>query len=253
MDLADQVARDRDVIRAESDALLALAGGHWETPVRTCPEWQVGQLVAHVSGAQRMATAILRNGGERVSRRTQSGPPEGQDEVMAWFAAGRDQLLEVVAATDPEAPAWSWGGPDAQRAWWWARRQAQETMVHRWDAEHAVAAAEGRTDVTGFIPAVAAAGVDEHLCDFFPLWPTEARGDLHGTLHVHTTDTPGEWVVDLDDPSAPTRRDHAKADTAVRGPATEVLLWIWNRRPATAPVEAFGDGTVVAGWSRIAI
>jgi uncharacterized protein (TIGR03083 family) len=252
MDLADQVARDRDVIRTESAAALAIAGDHWETLVPTCPEWTVGQLLTHMGRAQRMATANLTNGGERVSPRTLSGPPEGKDAILEWFVAGLADLLEAIDTTDLEAPAWTFA-PTNQRAWWWARRQAQENMVHRWDAEHAVVTAAGRTDVTGFVPDVAAAGIDEHLCDFFPLWPKESRGDLHGTLHVHTTDADGEWVLDLDDPAAPTRRDHAKADTAVRGPATEVLLWLWNRRAATAPIETFGDGSVVAGWSRIAI
>jgi uncharacterized protein (TIGR03083 family) len=253
VDLARQVERDGEVLRVESERLLALAERHWDTPVPTCPDWDVGGLLAHVGGAQRAAMANVRAGGGRVSPRSLPGPPEGKDAVTAWFREGFEELRGALAATDPQAPAWTFRGPDGQHAWWWARRSAQEAMVHRWDADHAVGAAAGRTEVGGFDPEVAAAGIDEHLCDFLPLWPSGRRGDLHGTLHVHTTDTPGEWFVDLDDPSTPTRREHARADTAVRGPATEVLLWVWNRRPPTDPVEAYGDESVLTAWTRVAI
>jgi uncharacterized protein (TIGR03083 family) len=241
------------VIRTESERAFALAGDHWDTRVVTCPEWSMGDLLAHMGRAQRMATANMTNGGERTSWKKISRPPEDKDGVLAWFSEGTALLLEAIDTTDLEAPAWTFD-PKDQRAWWWSRRQAQETMVHRWDGEHAVVTAAGGTEVTGFIPEVAVAGIDEHLCNFFPMWPKEARGEaLRGTLHVHTTDADGEWFLDLDEPGTPTRREHAKADTAVRGPATEVLLWVWNRRPPAAPVETFGDRSVLEGWARIAI
>jgi uncharacterized protein (TIGR03083 family) len=251
-DVEDQVERDRGVISSEGERLIALAGEHWSTPVQTCPGWEVSTALAHVAVVHRWATANL-TAGERVRLSTMPRPPEGRDEALAWYREGLVGLLDAVARTDPLAPAWTFATPATQPAWWWARRQAQETGVHRWDAEHAVATKEGRPDVQGFEPAVAAAGIEEYFAVYLPRVPAERRAELRGTLHIHTTDTPGEWVVDLDDPAAPPRREHAKADTAVRGPASDVLLWLWNRRPPTAPLEVLGHTSVATGWTQIAI
>jgi hypothetical protein len=38
---------------------------------------------------------------------------------------------------------------------------------------------------------------------------------------------------------------HGKADAAVRGPASDLLLFLWNR---SASVETFGDPAVLASW-----
>ena len=43
-----------------------------------------------------------------------------------------------------------------------------------------------------------------------------------------------------------------KADVAVRGPASELLLVLWNRRPVvSSTAEVFGDRAIVERWQQL--
>jgi hypothetical protein len=44
-----------------------------------------------------------------------------------------------------------------------------------------------------------------------------------------------------------TRREHAKADCAVRATASDLFLLVWNRLTADG-LEAFGDATLLDVW-----
>ena len=68
-----------------------------------------------------------------------------------------------------------------------------------------------------------------------------------GTLHLHCTDTPGEWVASLSGRDLQVRREHAKADVAARGPAADLLLVVWRRLPVSA-LDVVGDATVLDAW-----
>jgi hypothetical protein len=61
-----------------------------------------------------------------------------------------------------------------------------------------------------------------------------------GSIHLHTTDTPGEWLVRLDAEGIHLTREHAKGDVAVRGPASDVLLVLMGRKTMGA-TDVFGD------------
>jgi MDMPI C-terminal domain len=96
--------------------------------------------------------------------------------------------------------------------------------------EHAVAAD------SGLLPRsldgdVAAASVEEFITELLPgLLSQEAGQGLSGTLHRHANDEPMEWRIDLDH-GAMSIHEHAKADTAIRGTRSELLLWLTNRCP----------------------
>ena len=95
---------------------------------------------------------------------------------------------------------------------------------------------------------LAADGIDEFL-DFLPRPGRARRGiPLSGSYHFHTTDVSGEWVVVFDDGAVTIRREHAKADVAVRGPASDLELFLYNRRDSDG-LEIFGDPAAVAAWS----
>jgi hypothetical protein len=68
-----------------------------------------------------------------------------------------------------------------------------------------------------------------------------------GTLHLHCTDAPGEWLLRRTAEGFAYDEGHAKGAAAVRGSARELLLWI-NRRGA-AEVEVLGDTEVARLWS----
>jgi predicted lipid carrier protein YhbT len=70
-----------------------------------------------------------------------------------------------------------------------------------------------------------------------------------GSLHLHRSDGDGEWMVTFSATGVDVAREHAKGDVAVRAPASELLLLLWNRRrPDDLGGEVFGDVAVVARW-----
>ena len=57
---------------------------------------------------------------------------------------------------------------------------------------------------------------------------------------MHCTDQPGEWVVRLAAGGPEVERAHEKADTAVRGAASDLFLLLHNRI-GPERVELFGE------------
>ena len=216
-----------DTLRREGDALLASAS---ETPpgtaVPSCPDWSVADLVWHTGEVHHFWARIAEDRPD--DPRTVAEPPRPpDDQVREWAAAELDELERVLRTTDPVAPCWTWAGP--QSVSWIVRRMAQETAVHRWDAE-AAAGTPASID-----PALAIDGIEEFF-EFF-------RGDttsLAGTVHLHATDIDGEWLIALADGKIAVERGHAKGDTAIRGTASDLLLALWRRTPL-GRLEVFGD------------
>jgi predicted lipid carrier protein YhbT len=71
-----------------------------------------------------------------------------------------------------------------------------------------------------------------------------------GSVHLHSTDADGEWVVTEPDPSSrlAVTHEHAKGDAAVRGSASDLLLLLWRRLNLddhAERFEVFGDRAVV--------
>jgi uncharacterized protein (TIGR03083 family) len=230
-------------IRSEGASLLATATGHLDQPVPTCPEWDVAALVTHLGRVYGWVVGILASNGEQFTGK-RPDPPGGRAELPEWFAALHSQLIAALSARAPDAPAWVFSPSVPHQARWWYRRQALETAVHRVDAESAVG------KITAVEPVLAADGIDEFLMQFLPgIVQRSNGGRLRGTLHVHCTDTPGEWWLDFDAEGLAPRREHAKGDTAVRGPASGLFLWLMNRQSAgEAGIEVLGDGAVVEAW-----
>ena len=164
-------------------------------------------------------------------------PPE--EGVLGWYRANLAELLvDVRAVDDPDRPVYSFA-PAHQRAGFWPRRMAQETTVHRVDAEQAV----GRP-IVPIAPAFAADGIDEVFTVFVPaLGAGRSTGDGR-TVHLHATDADSEWLIRFEPSEVVTEPGHAKADAAVRGPAAALLLWLWGRRPLDA-LEVLGDRNAV--------
>jgi uncharacterized protein (TIGR03083 family) len=219
-----------DAITRESAALADAAERvGLDAPVPSCPEWTVADLLVHLGGVQQWARVMVeQRATERISRRGLPGPAEGADPV-AWFRDQASALVATLSATDPATPVWSW--TDDHTAAFWFRRQANEAAVHRWDAELAAGNAV-ELDV-----ALAADGVDESLTML------SFRNDVTGngeTVHVHCTDTEGEWLVTLAADGPAIERVHSKGDAAARGTASALDLFVWGR-VAPDTLEVFGD------------
>jgi hypothetical protein len=59
------------------------------------------------------------------------------------------------------------------------------------------------------------------------------------SVHLHATDAAGEWLIRFAPEGLEVTTGHAAGDAAVRGPAGELLLWLWGRRPLSG-LEVFG-------------
>jgi uncharacterized protein (TIGR03083 family) len=214
--------------------------------VPTCPGWTVGGLAQHTGTIHRWATTIV---GTRAASRIpvpEAGSPwTSADGWGQWIAAGATPLLTTLRAAGPLTAVWSWG--PGRTSGWWARRMLHETTVHRSDAELALGADDPVID-----PVVAADGIDEFLFNL----PSARRPYQHlaslptgASLHLHATDTDGEWIIRFTDRGIDWQRGHEKATAAIRGPVTSLLLFTYGRRPVSDPrLAAFGDETVPALW-----
>lgn len=233
--------RDRylTLLRADGDVLAAAASKDLAAHVPSCPEWDVAELVRHTSEVHRHKAAIIRAGGQPWDDR-ETGP-EDPSEVLGWYREGLDDLIRLFETTADDAPAKTWG--TGTTVGWWLRRMAQETAVHRWDAENAVG------DAAPIDPELASDGIDEFLSEFVPGEEIPWDGPA-GTIHLHCTDVHGEWTVTLEPGAVPTYEPgHSKGDAAVRGAASDVLLFVWRRVGADA-VEILGDTSLVdAFWT----
>jgi uncharacterized protein (TIGR03083 family) len=224
-----------DTIRRESAALVdAATAVPLETPVPTCLDWDMAHLVTHIAQVQRWARLIVTTRAtERPDRSLLPKAPE-RAGLVDWFREATGALLETLATTDPATPVWTW--TDARSVAYWARRQAQEVAVHRWDAQHAAGAAQP------LAAPLAADGIDE-LLEMLGFVPGERQGTGE-TIHLHCTDAPGAWLVRLGANGLEVERGHAHGDAAARGPASDLDLFLWGRLPADV-LELFGDGALV--------
>jgi uncharacterized protein (TIGR03083 family) len=233
-------------IAADSEAIADLADGHLDQAVPTCPEWTVADVVGHLGGIYSWVWLIIQAGGEKPDG-DRDLPPADRSSLVDWFREERTAVIDALSSKEPDDPAWTFIRAAPQTVGWWRRRQAMETAVHLYDVE----AAAGRPRAVA--PDLAADGVDEIVTSFMPGYlrhnPVEG---LEGTIHLHCTDAEGEWVLDFRGPAVEVRREHTKADTAVRGPASDLFLWLWNRSPLDTPgLEVFGRREVVAALSKI--
>ena len=111
--------------------------------------------------------------------------------------------------------------------------------MHRIDAQLAA----GTVDPID--PALAADGIDELL------WLLPRRpwaGPIIGngeTVHLHCTDIEGEWFIGFAPAGLQVERVHAKGDLAVRGSASDLLLWC-SGRASIESLDVFGDAALLA-------
>jgi uncharacterized protein (TIGR03083 family) len=214
--------------------------------VPTCPGWAVTDLARHVGTVHRWVTDIVATRATgRIPVPEATSPPESAGGWGQWLTAGGPPLLSALREAGPLTPVWSWG--PGRTSGWWARRMLHETTMHRADAELALGAAEPDID-----PRVAADGIDEFLFNLPSArrpYPHLASLPTGASLHLHATDSDGEWLIRFTDSGIAWERGHQKATAALRGPVTSLLLFTHGRRPASAPgLTAFGDESIPELW-----
>jgi uncharacterized protein (TIGR03083 family) len=230
------------IIARESALLLEAASSvPLETQVPSCPGWDMAALVGHVGLIQTWSAQMLETRAqERLERKTLPPAPQGA-AVLAYFSDATRRLVQALKTTDPATPMWTL---TPQRvAACWARRQAHEVCVHRWDAQSAAG------KLTAFDDELGADGVDELLEMHLALRPDKFKGDA-GTVHLHATTGPGEWLLTLGGDGMTVEHKHAKGEVAARGPASQLYLWVWGRIPDTT-LEVFGNRALLDRVQRL--
>jgi uncharacterized protein (TIGR03083 family) len=230
------------LLRADGEALAVAADGALDRRVPSCPDWTVADLVSHTGAVHRDKALIVRHGGTERPHRDDPTLPSA-DGLLAWYREGLHDLADLLGSTDPERPAWSWAGD--HRVAFWQRRMAHETAIHRWDAQAAIGTSW---------PIAPSAFAADGAAEVFDIWLEGEDGAPYpgpdGTVHVHATDAEGEWLITLGGGDATVTQGHAKADAALRGPASDLDLVLWARAPLGS-VERFGDErllTAFLGW-----
>ena len=227
--------------RGDATALLTAAESDWNRPVPHCPEWDQAQLVRHTGGILAWMAAIVTSRGQ-VSRRTLDPAPADTAELPVWYLHHLEETLYVLSTTDPDTATWTFSSLGDHRVGWWIRRLAVEIAIHRWDAQHAADPAH----TAALDGDIAAQGVEEFLTEFLPgLLTRTDTVEMTGTLHLHATDGSLEWFIDLDNAGTVTR-EHRKGDTAIRGPRSDLLLWLTNRNPTD--LDVIGSREVATRW-----
>lgn len=187
---------------------------------------------------QHKAVAIRRREGRPEPGEWPVEPSNGMDPV-AWFRSSLAVLLDEFAAHEPDAPCWTWYGPEQNVAFWY-RRMAHETAVHRVDVELAVGSASSIPDD------MAVDGVDEVLerCLAYDWLDEDVAGGGESVL----IDAGAErWRLRLLSRAIGFERgefDDDRSSATVSGDPAEVFLWLWGGRPVSA-VQVTGDAALV--------
>lgn len=242
-----------DVIRTDGARALAAMEADPSARIPWSDSWTVADCGVHLGGAHHLFARVIagRPTADFSEGRSLEPPAPSDPDASAWLRTGTAALLDALDGLSPDEPCWTWWPAD-QTIGFWHRRMAHETLVHRWDLELGAGIAG-----EPIAPALAADGIDE-LLDVFVAVSRMVHGSPGDgeSVHVHCTDTDGEWLVTFGAPGATElRREHAKGSLAMRGPAEPLLLRLWGRLDAdqaeAAGIEVLGDQTVVERWSEL--
>jgi len=224
----DCLATDYGLLR---DAASSAGPGR---PVPSCPGWTVADLVTHTGEVYLHKAAVMRD-----QKWPDPWPPEDLPaDPVAVLDLGYREVTAEFAGRQPGEHSPTWYVPE-QTVSFWIRRMAQETVVHRVDAQLAAG-----VPVTVAPDDLAVDGVDEVLHRFLAYgsveWPGEyatvAGGHLAddaGTDTILVTAGPAAWTV-RPTPRSVTVTDGAdRVDGAARAEVSAapdaMLRWLWGR------------------------
>ncbi len=227
-----------------------------DAPVPTCPGWTTRDLVRHVGEIHLWAAAHVAHPhapphypteAELLDGLREHWPELGvfwvaDEDLIAWYLQTNKNLVRSLETAPADLEAWTFLPAPSPLAMW-ARRQAHETAVHRFDAQSAA-----KTE-SSFDPLFASDGIDELVSGI----TTRRRLDIPvtqpQTLLLRAEDTSDRWFVSLESESVTTVRGDEPADVVVSGGASELYLTMWNRIDDSA-VNVTGKAEVLDTWHR---
>ena len=256
MEITEHIAAlDRDgrlLADAAAEAGLAAA-------IPACPGWQVRDLVRHQAYVHGWAARhVTERPAEVIDEDDEAAVLAGgpaDDELIGAYRLGLARLVAALGDADPGLRCGTFLPAPSPLAFW-ARRQAHETAIHRFDAQSA--RREGPPGPQeAFPPDFAADGIDELIAGF----AARPRKDGPGqSLLVRATGmtTAVAWhyawpadgqVTARRLPATAAAGPAGRADCVVSGPASGVYLFMWNRCTASdAGITVSGDPGILAAW-----
>ncbi|MCX5195109.1 maleylpyruvate isomerase family mycothiol-dependent enzyme [Streptomyces sp. NBC_00249] len=246
-------------------AVRRAADGGREAPVvPSCPGWSVTDLAGHLGSIQRFLTHILR---ERLTTPPDPTDPTLYDlpadpavraawprpdhtpttgpvppELLDWSAEAARGLVRALRELGPDVPVWTWS--EQRSSGFWARMQAIEQAVHRWDAEAVTA------DPAPFDPALATDAVAQTFEVMAPArrgW-AQAPPGAGERYRFRRTDGPGSWTVEFSgDEVRPVPGGDGPVGVEAAGSASDLMLFLWQRIPATR-LQVTGDPALLTRW-----
>jgi uncharacterized protein (TIGR03083 family) len=205
-------------VQQDGQRLAAAASGSLPEDVPSCPGWTVTDLVTHVAEVYEHKIACT-----ALGEFPKPWPPEwpADRDPIDWFEDARSRLLEMFEESGPTTPSKTWWPPD-QTVGVWARRMAQETVVHRVDAELAI----GKP--TPVDADLAVDGVDEVLERMLAGDWSDDPDDAATGQRIAISTGGRTWGVTLER-EAVSLDDGGAAEATLGGDPSDVLLWLWGR------------------------
>jgi len=236
MEVSDYI----DFVESEG-ALFAAAAEHGDLNARiaACPDWDMGDLVRHLGMIHLWAAAnvafpkpdwldveelpdLVRYWPDIVG---ESGEYPDDADLVTWYRRTLANLIDVLRSAPADVAAFTFL-PAPTPLTMWARRQASEIAIHRFDAEQA------RGLTPQFDARFAADMIDELLFGFAPR-PRALDVERPQVIRVQADDTGDQWYLTMGPEVSETARDGSDADLTLIAPASDLYVRLWNRTPAS--------------------
>lgn len=239
--------RDRYAELVLSDCQLlaeASLGAGLDAPVPTCPGWQLRELLRHLGHVHRWATRYVAEGLEEelpedLEAAMISTGPDGP-QLLEWLLDGGRELATDLQDAPGELRCWTFLGAPSPLLFW-ARRQANETCIHRVDGELAA----------GIAPTLsadlAADGIDELLLGFAGRDHRRLSSSRSLSIQLQASDTGEGWFAKSGPQGFSAEAAAGAAAGIVRGPVADLYLMLWNRLPREA-LEVEGSAEFLDWW-----
>lgn len=250
MDVSDYI----ECVASEGELFASAAEqGALDAPIAPCPGWETRDLVRHLGMIHLWAAAnvafpepdwldvkelpdLVRYWPALTG---ESGAYPDDVELVSWYRDTLANLVKVLKTAPPDVAAFTFLPAPSPLAMW-ARRQASEIAIHRFDAEQA----RGLTSL--FDPLFATDMLDELLSGFGPR-PRRIDIEQPKVIYVQTADTDKHWYVTIGPEQTETSRQGNHADLTLTGTASDLYILLWNREPGSS-VAMSGDADLVALW-----
>jgi len=216
------------LLRHRTDRFAAVvANGDPDARVTHCPGWTLRDLTDHLGGVHQWAAHAVLTGTPGLEPATAGAL--GGERLADWYRRHAANLVAVLADRPADAPAWTLDDTDPT-AGFWRRRQVHETVLHLWDAEHALGAP------APLEPALAWDGVLEVVDVMYPRQVRLGRvRPLAAEVRMVATDGPWRAALGEGEP------------VEVRATADVLLRLLWHRADPHAEAVDPRAGVLLAG------